>query len=210
MGFSLKDIELIICKNGCEVDLIKRQISELKSKVISCQNILKRTEVYLQNYDEGVKMKREIIIKELPEVIIASMRTIVAGYNTYFDIVPKMEEYLKSIGAKSLDEPYSFIIYHDREFKESDIDVEICEAVVKECQESDVVKFKKINHVNRAVTILHKGPYSTLKESYNEIYSWISKKGYEVADNPRESFIDGIWNKDDPNDWLTEIQVPII
>ena len=27
---------------------------------------------------------------------------------------------------------------------------------------------------------------------------------------PRESYIDGIWNKDSEDDWLTEIQVPIL
>jgi hypothetical protein len=31
----------------------------------------------------------------------------------------------------------------------------------------------------------------------------------QVADAPRESYIDGIWNKDSEEEWLTEIQIPI-
>jgi hypothetical protein len=31
----------------------------------------------------------------------------------------------------------------------------------------------------------------------------------EIVGQPRESYIDGCWNKEDPNDWLTEIQVPV-
>ncbi|MCQ2969903.1 MAG: MerR family transcriptional regulator, partial [Clostridium sp.] len=33
---------------------------------------------------------------------------------------------------------------------------------------------------------------------------------YIPCDNPRESYIDGIWNKENPEEWLTEIQVPIV
>jgi hypothetical protein len=31
----------------------------------------------------------------------------------------------------------------------------------------------------------------------------------QVTDAPRESSIDGIWNKDSEEEWLTEIQIPI-
>ena len=27
--------------------------------------------------------------------------------------------------------------------------------------------------------------------------------------NPRESYIDGIWNKESKDEWLTELQIPV-
>ena len=33
--------------------------------------------------------------------------------------------------------------------------------------------------------------------------------GYKVAGFHRECYIDGIWNKENVEDWLTEIQLPI-
>ena len=42
------------------------------------------------------------------------------------------------------------------------------------------------------------------------VYKWIEDNGYLAAASPRESYIDGIWNKQDPEDWLTELQVPVI
>ena len=33
--------------------------------------------------------------------------------------------------------------------------------------------------------------------------------GYEIVGAIRESYIDGVWNKGDESEWLTEIQVPI-
>ena len=38
----------------------------------------------------------------------------------------------------------------------------------------------------------------------------IEENEYTAADNPRESYIDGIWNKESEDEWLTEIQVPIV
>ena len=56
---------------------------------------------------------------------------------------------------------------------------------------------------------MHKGAYSKLGEAYAYIYKWIEESGHVAADNPRESYIDGIWNKESDDEWLTEIQVPI-
>lgn len=33
--------------------------------------------------------------------------------------------------------------------------------------------------------------------------------GYKISGDFRESYIDGVWNKNDENEWLTEIQIPV-
>ena len=38
---------------------------------------------------------------------------------------------------------------------------------------------------------------------------YIEENGYEIAGEIRESYIDGVWNKDDERQWLSEIQVPV-
>ena len=42
------------------------------------------------------------------------------------------------------------------------------------------------------------------------IMDWVEKNDYKISESPRESYIDGIWNKEDPKEWLTEIQIPIV
>ena len=44
---------------------------------------------------------------------------------------------------------------------------------------------------------------------YAYIYRYAAENGYQVTDFHRECYIDGIWNKEDIEDWLTEIQLPI-
>lgn len=60
-----------------------------------------------------------------------------------------------------------------------------------------------------AVCIYHKGAYNNLRDSYNIILKYIEDNGYEIIDNARECYIDGCWNKENEEDYLTEIQFPV-
>ncbi len=46
-------------------------------------------------------------------------------------------------------------------------------------------------------------------EAYAYIVKYAEENGYKVAGLSRECYIDGIWNKESVDDWLTEIQLPI-
>jgi len=130
-------------------------------------------------------------------------------YDVFFDIVPKMGEHMKETGAVCREPAYCFTIYHDGEYKEEDIDVEICEAVTSSCPDTGPVRFKELDAVEQAATMLHKGPYKTIGSTYSRLTETIWDKGLKISGPPRESYIDGIWNKEDPEEWLTEIQIPV-
>ena len=42
-----------------------------------------------------------------------------------------------------------------------------------------------------------------------KLYQYIEENGYEICGNIRETYIDGVWNKETENEWLTEIQIPV-
>ena len=51
--------------------------------------------------------------------------------------------------------------------------------------------------------------YDTLHESCAALLNYIEENSYEICGNIRESYIDGVWNKETEREWLTEIQVPV-
>jgi len=59
------------------------------------------------------------------------------------------------------------------------------------------------------LSIFHKGSYSKLPEAYAYLFNYAKDNGYKCADFARECYIDGIWNKESEDDWLTEVQLPI-
>lgn len=209
LGFTLDEIKRSIRDDSAMAGSLESQIGKLEKERVYLGRRIEKAREYLEllkTQQTGIRVPE---LKPLPGVIVASMRTRIPCYDTFFDIVPKMGDYMRSVGAVCREPPYCFTIYHDGEYRDSDIDVEICEAVVAHCRESDRVKFKTIDEVPLAACLMHKGPYSTFHRTYNALFGWIPANGYRAVGNPRESYIDGIWNKDDPEDWLTEVQVPI-
>ena len=74
---------------------------------------------------------------------------------------------------------------------------------------SDIIKFKQISEVAVALCMNVYGPYERLAENLREALKWIESNGYEITNPPRYSYVDGIWNQEDPEKWLTIIQVPV-
>lgn len=71
-----------------------------------------------------------------------------------------------------------------------------------------MIKFRTIP-ATRVLSILHKGAYDQIGEAYAFITKYAEDNGYGVTGPARECYIDGIWNKESVEDWLTEIQLPI-
>lgn len=47
-------------------------------------------------------------------------------------------------------------------------------------------------------------------KTYEVILRYIEENGYAICGNIRESYIDGIWNKESQEEWLSEIQIPVV
>ena len=209
MGMSLTDIKEILDHPKALASFLKLQAESIRQSIEAEQMKLTYIDSYLKGLRGENAMNYNPVLKSLPECIVASMRFIAPSYEAYFEVIPKMGEEMNRLGAVCSEPAYCFNIYHDGEYKEKDIDVEVCEAVVAYCEDSEKVKFKKIQGVKEALCVLHKGPYDLLPEAYNFALEWIEANGYEAIDHPRESYIDGIWNKDHKKDWLTELQIPV-
>ncbi|MGV8906048.1 MAG: MerR family transcriptional regulator [Acetobacterium sp.] len=207
MGFTLEEIKQV--QGGVpEKELLQQKKVEIIRKIAQDTLRLSQVESYLAKSDTGSK-GYHVILKELPQVIVASMRTVIPSYDSLFHILPPMGAEMERLGCVCVVPEYCFNIYHDGEYRETDVDVEICEAVTEKKIDSDMLNFKVINRVENAACVLHKGPYEGFPKAYNAVLSWVENNGYQIIDNPRESYIDGIWNKDSAEDWLTEIQFPV-
>lgn len=209
IGLSVNEILSILSGTDIENILMLRK-KEIESELNNLKSQLSFVKTVLAENKEDMFMNYQAVIKELPECIVYSKKLIVPNYDSYFKVIPQIGKEITKINPnlKCITPEYCFIVYLDGEYKEKDISIEFCEAVEKIGTETDSIKFKKIQKV-RAVTVMHKGPYKTISKAYAYLFDWIKKNDYIVIDCPRESFIDGIWNKENDNEWLTELQIPI-
>lgn len=48
-----------------------------------------------------------------------------------------------------------------------------------------------------------------MPETFAKLYAYADTHDYESTQSARFMYIDGIWNKESEDQWLTEIQLPV-
>ena len=206
MEFTIDEIKKI--QSGMsEKDLLSKKKNYILKEIAQLTTKLAKVESYLS--DDHIDPSNHVLIKSIPEVIVATMRVTVESYDALFTLMPQMGAEMERLGCVCQMPEYCFTHYLEPGYKEEQILIETCEAVVEAKEDSDLVKFKTFAEVQEAACIFHKGSYETIPQSYKEVLKYIEENGYEICGNTRESYIDGAWNKESAQDWLTEIQVPV-
>lgn len=206
MGFSIDDIRKIIGGAEEKSFLLEKKQEILKELAILTAK-LSQVEGYLAR--ESMNLSAPVLIKELPEVIVCTSEHRIKSYDALFELMPQLGVQMELLGCRCALPEYCFTHYLEPGFKDEDILVEICEAVTEKKPDHENVKFKVLPKVPKAACIFHKGSYNDLHRSYAMLLRYIEENGYEICGNVRESYIDGVWNKDTENEWLTQIQIPV-
>lgn len=206
MGFSIDDIRNIL-QGAEEKDLLLRKKQEILKEIAALTTKLAEVDGYLTKEDMG--LSAPILIKRIPEVIVCTMKRRIESYDALFWLMPEMGEEMERLGCICAEPEYCFTHYLEPGYKEEDVLVEVCEAVTQKKPDSDKVTFKVLPEIRAAACIFHRGSYDTLHQSYVALLNYIEENGYEIDGTIRESYIDGVWNKETEKEWLTEIQIPV-
>ncbi len=210
-GFTLEEIASIRKDKNDKIgnsthSILLKKKSELLSKIAELTGKLSIVENYLSKNTKI--LSAPVLVKTIPEVTVAYMKVTLESYDCLFDLMPKMGSLMEKASCKCALPEYCFTNYLEPCYKDENICVEICEAVTEKKKETGGLKFKKMPEV-QAACIFHKGSYKFFPESYEILLKYIEENGYKISGEIRESYIDGVWNKDDESQWLSEIQIPV-
>jgi DNA-binding transcriptional MerR regulator/effector-binding domain-containing protein len=205
--FSLAEIKIILdeCDDESELidQLVKKKV-EIEKKINQYKSVSRSIELIIKKETES-KMKTqnefEIEEKEVETILIAGyrMRGKYQDIGKGFTILGK--NLGKEINGKAMN------LYYDGEFKEDDADFEPCFPVRKGKSENGI-SLRELKG-GKCVSLIHKGPYDNLGESYKKIFSYINNKKYKTILPTREVYIKspGMIFRGNPNNYLTEIQI---
>ena len=204
---------------GLSIEEIRRIFSGedageiLSAKAQQLRQLKQNTELQLSVIEfilEGNEMKYQVTVKEIPEMIVYSAEAVLEKYSDCMQWIPSVGAECLELnpGLKCAEPPYEFCEYPDGEYKETNIKIRHNEAVVTFGKENEHIKFRTLPAA-KVLSIYHKGAYDAIGEAYAFLMEYAEKNGYEIAGLARESYIDGIWNKESVSDWLTEVQLPI-
>lgn len=194
--FSGGDIRAILAEKANELSLQK---SVIDTRLSAIKYLL-----------EEKNMKYQVTIKQIPKTIVYYSEKRLKNVADKLKFVPECGAEAKRLNPdlKCTVPEYEFCEYLDDEFKENDVLIRHNEAVESFGAENENIKFRELPET-RVLSVFHKGAYENLGEAYAYIIKYAEENGYKVIGKARESYIDGMWNKEKTEDWLTEIQLPI-
>lgn len=211
LGFSLEEVREIFEEHAGEppLEMIRARTEECRSEMKRLRERMNRLNELGNRLKTRQKMEN-VTIRPLPAIIVASHRRVISGYDELFDLCPNViGPEMARLGCECPEPGYCYTIDHNREYREGTIDIEYCEQVTEKRQDSELIQFKEVPAVPAAACANHYGSYDGLPEALAKLFAHIEEQGYKLAGSPRFCQIDGIWNKESEEEWLTEIQVPV-
>lgn len=210
-GFTLEEIKELL-EDGEQMPSIDQLTQKIEETEHQLQLLIKRRSQLLKWLDshKQIKTMEQISIQSLPEIIVASHREIIPNYDALGELcVNKIGPEMQRLGCKCPPPGYCFTIEHNKEYRSTDLDIEYCEQVEEMGKDSNIIQFKHLPAVEKALCIKHLGGYERFHESVAEAFRYMEEKGYKPIGHTRICYIDGVWNKDNPEQWLSIIQIPI-
>jgi len=205
LGLSIEEIKSVFAGSDAKEILREKAKSLTKDKAL----IESRLSI-INSILEDKEMKYQVTEKVIPEKIVYTAETVLKAYSDIMQWIPSVGQECIDLNPdiKCAEPPYEFCEYLDGEYKETNIRVRHNEAVTSMGKENDNIKFKILPEA-KVLSVYHKGSYDSIGEAYAFLMKYAEQNGYRSAGLARECYIDGIWNKDSEEDWLTEVQLPV-
>ena len=205
LGLSIEEIKAVFSGSDVKAILLEKLQSLAKEK----QAIESRLSI-IHSILEDNEMKYQVTEKVIPEKIVYTAETVLKTYSDSMQWIPSVGQACMELnpGLKCAEPPYEFCEYLDGDYRETNIRIRHSEAVTCFGKENEHIKFKTLPET-KVLSIYHKGAYDKIGQAYAFLMKYAEQNGYAAAGLARECYIDGIWNKESEEDWLTEIQLPV-
>ena len=210
-GFSLEEIKDLL-EDESQMPSVVQLTKKIEETERQLQILMERRHQLLKWMDshKQIRTMEKFSIQSLPEIIVASHREIIPDYSALGQLcVNKIGPEMQRLGCKCPPPGYCFTIEHHQEYRATDLDIEYCEQVEEMGTDNTIIQFKRLPAVPKALCMKHVGPYERFHESFTEAFAYMEEQGYKLAGSLRTSYIDGLWNKANPEEWLSIIQIPI-
>lgn len=214
LGLSLEQIRVILddALSTEEVrGMLRLKQAELQQHVAAEQARLGRVAARLAHLEHaGSLPTHDVILKPLAAQPVLAVRAVVALPQGVADLLAETFTTLIPLGVQPTGQP--LVIFHDDEFRESDLDVEVAIPVSATTTLTAPLPHNRslspsvLAATDQAACVLHHGAIAEIADSYTALGHWIASSGYDIAGPPREVYLTA---PGDDGRSLTEIQYPV-
>jgi len=209
LGLSLEEIRVVLEHEPTTEQMrgmlalksaqMQTKLEEDRRRLALVENLIERIE------KEDVMPNYAVIVKDVADTKVVSIREKLRGYIEVGTQIMRLVKFFEASKVFPAGPPSA--IYHDKEYKESDVDVECVFPVAGSPADKDNFKLITLAGGKFASTI-HTGSYEKISDAYNAVFSWVENNGFVVAGPMRESYLQH--ESDGKGENVTEILVPVM
>ncbi|MBM4422931.1 MAG: MerR family transcriptional regulator [Chloroflexi bacterium] len=211
LGFSLEQIAQLL-KDDLLVEqlrgMLKMKRAEIEQRLEDEQERLARVEARLRQIERENEMSNyEIVIKKIEPVRVAAVRDTIPAYSQQGGLWNELYAQVGQYGAQFAGP--ALTVYYDEEYKERDVDVEVCQPIHGSTPAHGRVKVHDLPGGAMASAV-HNGAYNRIGQAYEAITRWVEANGYKIAGPIRELYLRASQPvRQDDESCVTEIQFPV-
>ena len=212
MGFGLSAIEEILRRYDDPTALaaflaVKRAEIETEAREVQRRLLLLDTAIERLRKDDTA-MNYNVTLKTVPERYVASLRQIIPAYDREGELWAMLCEETAPLKLRSAAEPMGLAVFHDKGYRENDVDVEIQTSVVGQYSDTEHVRFKTVPAVEIA-SATYQGSYDQLRDVNHAVAEWVRDNGYEFAGASFCIYHVSPGDTRNPAEYVTEVCYPV-
>lgn len=209
LGFSLEQIARVLNEGLGPEELrgmFRLRQAELHDHIMQEQERLTRVQVRLRQIEQEDRMPDyDIVVKQVEPQLVASIRRTIANYQAIGQLFDELMGYLARYNAFGL----TAALWHDNEYKASDVDGEAVCFIKNRVPETEQVKVYELPGTTVA-SLVYKGAYNSLSTAYEVLVKWIEANGYKICGDNRELYLHATQPITQDNEsYVTEIQFEV-
>lgn len=224
LGFSLEQIGELLNENLTPDEIrgmLRLRQAEIRQQLDAEQIRLSQVEDRLRHIEQEKQLSQyEVVLRHLPQQLVASLRQVVPSFGDPITaIFDELEIYVTQHGGRANQSPLT--IFHDDDYRETDLDVEVVVPLEKRIPENDRIKVADLAETPHMACVIFTGEYSKMTAVLNYLLTWIANNHYEIAGPLREVYlrfgaglderieIEEAFLTNSNQLYVTEIQIPV-
>lgn len=190
-------------------ELLNKKRESIEKEIKAARDKLSKIEQINKDIQQRtVEVNYNVAIKSIPSYQVFSLRRVVPDYYAEAQLWAEMADFAEKRNISLSGE--TLTIYHDLDFREKDVDIEICVQVNQMGQNIDAFTYRQTEAVSLMGCTMVYGSFENISAAFNAFAGWLEQHNqYRMAGESRQIVHRGPWNEENPEDYLIEIQIPL-